>query len=69
MQKPIRLTIDEPLYKRLKSLCTHHGEMTHIIREGIRIVVGFKETQREEANDYVSKQSPETSRRPLGIRG
>ena len=56
MHKHIRLTIDEQLYKRLTSLCTHHGEMTYIIREGIRMVVRFKENQRKEAMDYVNRE-------------
>jgi len=56
MKKHIRLTIDEKLYKRLTTLCTHHGEQTHLIREGIKMIVRFKENQRKEALDYVDRQ-------------
>lgn len=58
-KKHIRLTIDDKLDSRLTDLCDHHGDKTHLIREGIKMIVTFKENYNKEVSNHAN--SPTTS--------
>ena len=45
--KNIRIQIDDTLHSRLTALCTHHGQLSHLIRQGIRLIVITKEKELE----------------------
>ena len=45
--KNIRIQIDDTLHSRLTTLCTHHGQLSHLIRQGIRLIVITKEKELE----------------------
>jgi hypothetical protein len=47
--KTIRIQLEDPWHERLKALCTHHGEFSHLIRQGIRLIIKQKEQENQNA--------------------
>ena len=45
--KSIRIQIHDDLHTRLKALCSHQGELSHLIRQGVRLIVVAKEREKE----------------------
>jgi len=39
----LRVKIDSDLHRRLKAVCTHRGELSYLIRQGIDAVVTRRE--------------------------
>jgi hypothetical protein len=46
--KSLRLDLPEALYDELKALCTHRGELVHLIREGVKMII-YYETEKRKA--------------------
>uniref|UniRef100_A0A6M3IJ31 Uncharacterized protein n=1 Tax=viral metagenome TaxID=1070528 RepID=A0A6M3IJ31_9ZZZZ len=54
----IRVQIPKDLHDDLMALCTHHGQLSFLVREGIRLVV--QKRRRELGATYVEDtRSPE----------
>ena len=45
--KSMRLDLPEALYDELKALCTHRGELVHLIREGVKMIVHYETERRK----------------------
>lgn len=58
--KKIQFQLDDNTYSRLRAVCSHHGEMSHIIRKGVRLII----TTREKELAYVeeSRRSTDTGK-------
>jgi len=39
----LRVKIDSDLHRRLKAVCTHRGELSYLVRQGIDAVVTRRE--------------------------
>ena len=52
----IRVSLPRELYTRLKKLCDHQGQQSHLIRIGVKLVV-----EREEAKLTVAKEPVSTA--------
>ena len=52
----IRVSLPRDLYDRLKKLCDHQGQQSHLIRIGVKLVV-----EREEAKLIVAKEPVSTA--------
>lgn len=54
--KNLRIQLTDSLHQRLKNLCTHHGELSHLVRRAVRQLV----TQMEEAKHGKAESLPST---------
>jgi len=45
--KNLRIQLPDDLHARLVAICTHHGELSHLIRQGVRLVVLAKEQDKK----------------------
>lgn len=43
--KNIRFQLDDSTHKKLRDLCSHHGELSHLIRRGVELVIKQKEQE------------------------
>jgi len=55
----IRVSLPRDLYDRLKKLCDHQGQQSHLIRVGVKMVV-----EREEAKLKTAKEPDKTCTEP-----
>jgi len=49
--KTIRFQLEDSWHDRLKALCTHHGELSHLIRQGVRLIIKQKEQENRDDNE------------------
>ena len=56
----IRVSLPRDLYTRLKKLCDHQGQQSHLIRVGVKMVV-----EREEGKLKETKEPTKTCAEPL----
>lgn len=43
--KSIRFQLDDSTHKKLRDLCSHHGELSHLIRRGVELIIKQKEQE------------------------
>ena len=47
----IRVSLPRDLYDRLKKLCDHQGQQSHLIRIGVKLVVEREESKLKETKE------------------
>ena len=54
--KNLRIQLPDDLHARLVAVCTHHGELSHLIRQGVRLVVLAKEQDKKTLDKAKKKE-------------